>query len=240
MPAGHGSAPGRAARAARPTRAAAACRCRPGWDSRRSRSTPACRRGDRAGIPAGVLSRHLIWVRTLQDILLGIVAPALLVLGAPWLVLCRGLGPGAGQAALARAAAAGSVPPRWRSWPVAVTAVFTLVWCGWYVPPLYDAGLQHPLVSPCRWSAILAVGVLFWLQLIGSRPFSPRFGPLHRVMLIASCVVTGTILGMVLGFGAQRALPGLPGGGAPSACSRCPTTSRPEGPSCGCSCCCRT
>jgi cytochrome c oxidase assembly factor CtaG len=151
--------------------------------------------------PLGYYAGTFIWVRTLQALLLGIVAPALLVLGAPWLVLWRGLGrrallPGTDDSA----AAAGSVPPRWRSWPVAVTALFTLVWVGWYVPPLYDAGVHHPLVLAAQVVSYLGVGVLFWLQLIGSRPFSPQFGPLHRVMLIASCVVTGTILGMVLGF----------------------------------------
>ena len=151
--------------------------------------------------PLGYYAGTFIWVRTLQALLLGIVAPALLVLGAPWLVLWRGLGrralpPGTADSV----AAAASVRPWWRSWPVTVTALFTLVWCGWYVPPLYDAGVHHPLVLAVQVVSYLGVGVLFWLQLIGSRPFSPQFGPLHRVMLIASCVVTGTILGMVLGF----------------------------------------
>ena len=42
--------------------------------------------------PLGYYAGTFIWVRTLQALLLGIVAPALLVLGAPWLVLWRGLG----------------------------------------------------------------------------------------------------------------------------------------------------
>jgi putative membrane protein len=150
--------------------------------------------------PLGYYAGTFIWVRTLQALLLGIVAPALLVLGAPWLAAWRGLGRRALPETSDRPAAAGTVPPWWRSWPVAVTALFTLVWCGWYVPPLYDAGVHHPLVLAVQVVSYLGVGVLFWLQLIGSRPFSPRFGPLHRVMLIASCVITGTILGMVLGF----------------------------------------
>ena len=39
--------------------------------------------------PLGYYGGTFIWVRTLQALLLGIVAPALLVLGAPWLVLWR-------------------------------------------------------------------------------------------------------------------------------------------------------
>ena len=37
--------------------------------------------------PVGYWSGIYIWVRALQDILLGVVAPPLIVLGAPWLVL---------------------------------------------------------------------------------------------------------------------------------------------------------
>jgi putative membrane protein len=160
--------------------------------------------------PVGYWSGIYIWIRALQDILLGVVAPPLIVLGAPWLVLWRGLGRGSG---LGAARDEGPSSPRWLSWPVAVTALFSLVWCGWYVPALYDAGVHHPVVLAAQVASYLGVGVLFWLQLIGSRPFSPRFGPLYRVMLIAATVVTSTVLGMVLGFGANVIYPAYRGVG---------------------------
>jgi putative membrane protein len=174
--------------------------------------------------PLGYWSGTFIWVRVLQDILLGVVAPSLIVLGAPWLVLQRGLGrratrPGAAIPAEAEQAAAAAVParrreaPRLRSWPVAVTGLFILVWCGWYVPALYDAGLHHPVVLAAQVVSYLGVGVLFWLQLIGSRPFTPRFAPLHRVMLITAVVLASTVLGMVLGFGANVIYPAYRGVG---------------------------
>ena len=53
----------------------------------------------------------------------------------------------------------------------------------------------------------MATGVLLWLQIIGSRPFSPQFGPLYRVMLLAAIVLFSTILGMVLGFDARVLYP---------------------------------
>jgi putative membrane protein len=171
--------------------------------------------------PLGYWAATFIWVRALQDILLGVVAPSLIVLGAPWLVLWRGLGRATAQpssvvteAERATAAAAGPVPPRLLSWPVAATALFTLVWCGWYVPALYDAGVGHPVVLAGQVISYLGVGVLFWLQLIGSRPFTPRFGPLYRVMLIAATVLTSTILGMVLGFGSTVIYPAYRGVGS--------------------------
>ncbi len=174
--------------------------------------------------PLGYWSGIFIWVRALQDILLGVVAPALIVLGAPWPVLRRGLGRPAAQpdpAALAEAAQAipaaparPAEPPRLRSWPVAVTGLFILVWCGWYVPALYDAGLHHPVVLAAQAVSYLVVGVLFWLQLIGSRPFTPRFAPLYRVMLITAVVLASTLLGMVLGFGANVIYPAYRGVGS--------------------------
>ena len=205
--------------------------------------------------PVAYWSRDFIWVRSLQDLLLAVVAPPLIVLGAPWLPLRRGLrvwrggpmpAPGAkvagsaaegraparrvrawpvrrggcgGSAAGAEAAGPGARPVAkrpaggWLSWPVAVTAAFTVAWCGWHVPVLYDAALRYPLVLAAEVVSYLGVGVLFWLQLIGSRPLAPRFRPLPRVMLIAGTVVTSTILGMVLGFGANVLYPAYRGAG---------------------------
>ncbi len=162
--------------------------------------------------PLGYWSGRFIWVRVLQDILLGVYAPPLIVLGAPWLVLWRGLGRAPRPAAATAAPA--PAPPRLRSWPVAVTALFVVVWCGWYVPALFDAGVRHPVVLAAQAVTTLAAGVLLWLQLIGSRPYSPQFGPLYRVFLLAAIVVCSTILGMVLSFGANVLYPAYLGVGS--------------------------
>jgi cytochrome c oxidase assembly factor CtaG len=90
--------------------------------------------------PVAYWSRDFIWVRSLQDLLLAVVAPPLIVLGAPWLPLRRGLSPRRGgpvPASVAKRSAGG-----WLSWPVAVTAAFTVAWCGWHVPVLYDAAVR--------------------------------------------------------------------------------------------------
>ena len=160
--------------------------------------------------PLGYWAGTFIWLRVLQDIVFGVYAPSLIVLGAPWLVLRRGLGRTSRPRATETAA---RVPPSLRSWPVAVTALFILVWCGWYVPALYDAGVHHPVVLAAQAVTTLAAGIALWLQLIGSRPFSPQFGPLYRVMLLAAIVLCSTILGMVLSFGANVLYPAYLGVG---------------------------
>ncbi len=155
--------------------------------------------------PLGYWAGTFIWVRAVQVIVLGVYVPPLIVLGAPWLVLWRGLGR---DARSRTTVAADPEPPRLRSWPVAVTVLFTVVWCGWWLPALVDPGVRHPVVLAVQAISYLGVGVLFWLQLIGSRPYRPRFGPLHRFMLIAGTVLASTVLGMVLGFGANAIYPG--------------------------------
>jgi cytochrome c oxidase assembly factor CtaG len=160
--------------------------------------------------PLGYWAGTFIWVRVLQDIVLGVYVPPLLVLGAPWLVLWRGLGRDHRPRATA---ASGPAPVRLRSWPVAVTALFIAVWCGWYLPVLYDAGVHHPVVLAAQVVTTMAAGILLWLQIIGSRPFSPQFGPLYRVMLLAAIVLFSTILGMVLGFDARVLYPAYLGVG---------------------------
>src|SRR5215469_15313649 len=65
--------------------------------------------------PIGYWSQSYIWVRSVQDVLLANVAPALIVLGGPWLALRRGLGfPPAGMPSSARALPA----PGWARLPV--------------------------------------------------------------------------------------------------------------------------
>ena len=163
--------------------------------------------------PVGYWSGRYIWVRSVQDLLLANVAPALIVLGAPWLALGRGLG-FAGR--FPRAAANEDVARPVRDWPplpVLAVIAFNVVWCGWHVPALYDAALHHPVVYAAEIVSYLGLGVVLWLQLISSRPLSPTLTPLRRVILLAGTIVVGTLLGMVLVFGYGLAYPAYAGPG---------------------------
>jgi putative membrane protein len=160
--------------------------------------------------PIGYWSHRYIWVRSIQDLLLANIAPALIVLGGPWLALRRGLGsPPAGVSASAAALPASGWAPR----PVLAVIAFNVVWVAWHVPVLYDAALRHPAVYAAEIVCYLGFGVLLWLQFIGSRPLSPALTPLRRVMLVAGTITVGTLLGMVLVFGYGLAYPAYLGGG---------------------------
>jgi len=167
--------------------------------------------------PLAYWSHLYIWVRSLQDILLANVAPVFLVLGAPWLVLRRGLAfrrPPAGDAGPPRAGDAAPRPAASRfRLAVGTVIAFNVVWCGWHLPPLYDGALRYPVVYAAEVVSYLGLGVAFWLVLIGSAPLSPVLAPLRRVMLLAGTVVVGTLLGMVLVFGYGVAYPSYLGAG---------------------------
>lgn len=163
--------------------------------------------------PAGYWSREYVWVRSLQDLSLAFFAPSLIVLGAPWLALARG-------ARLPRAAGPGrpgqtASPPgpvRMR-WPMVVTVAFCVAWWGWHMPALYDAALRDPAVYAAEVVTYLGLGIALWLQLIGSWPFTPRLGPVQRVMVVAALVVMDTVLAMVLAFGSGVLYPAYVGAG---------------------------
>ena len=175
--------------------------------------------------PLAYWSAHYIWVRSVQDVLLANLAPAFLVLGAPWLVLRRGLpfllprahAPGRDPAA-GRGAGTRPEPDPGRAAHLARMSVLTVIafnvaWCAWHLPALYDSVLRYPAAYAAEVVTYLGLGVAFWLQLIGSRPLSPALVPLRRVALLAGTIIVSTLLGMVLVFGYGLAYPGYVGPG---------------------------
>ncbi len=167
--------------------------------------------------PIGYWSTRFSWVRSVQDVLLAIAAPALIVLGAPWVPLARVLRPGRdqpgqGPAPAAQAAGRGLARGR-RALPVLVTVAFSLIWWGWHLPVAYDAALGHPVVYAAEVVMYLGAGVVLWLQFIGSRPYSPRLGPLHRVALVVGTAASCMVLGLIRVFGNGVAYSAYPGSG---------------------------
>jgi putative membrane protein len=160
--------------------------------------------------PLGYWSAAYIWVRSIQDLTLAFVAPALLVLGAPWLALGYRWSRRDGQAG--GRPGAGASPGRAAGPVVAVVAV-NVVWLAWHVPAAYDRSRGSGGLGAAEHVTYLGAGIVFWLQLIGSRPYRPRATPLRRMALIVGTVLAGTVLGMVLVFGSGVLYPAYGGAG---------------------------
>jgi cytochrome c oxidase assembly factor CtaG len=142
-----------------------------------------------------------IWVRAVQDLVLAVVAPGLIVVGAPWPALARSVGrPQIGQRVL-DGPAAGQRQPWWLRWPLATVVAFNVIWLGWHLPALFDKVPASAAAAALEYVLYLGAGILFWLQLIGSRPWTPAAPPMRRIALLVGTVAADTILGMVLVFG---------------------------------------
>ena len=114
--------------------------------------------------PMGYWSYRFIWVRNLQDVVLAIVAPALIVLGAPWLPLSRGLGLSGRLRRLERSGQAEDeagqvVQPGWQAVPILVTVAFCALWWVWHLPGPFDAAVTSSVVYAAEVVTYLAVGI---------------------------------------------------------------------------------
>jgi len=193
---------------------------RPGHPHRLARAA-ACQAGLLLALlavvsPMGYWSYRFVWARNLQDVVLAIVAPALIVLGAPWRPLSRGLrldgrrpwpdrraaGDAGDDGAARRNRSSG-----WRVLPVAVTVAFCAIWWAWHLPALFDAALHSSAVYALGIASYLAAGVLLWLQLVDSPPLRPQLSPLRRVALLLCVAASGTVLGLIRVYSAGLAYP---------------------------------
>ncbi len=201
---------------------------RPGWP--RPRAQVARSVAYQAGLllallavvsPMGYWSYRFIWVRNLQDVVLAIAAPALIVLGAPWRPLRRGLGLGGrlnrpdqrtagaagGDEPAGDEAAGRTWPPGWRAVPILVTVVFCAIWWLWHLPAPFDAALRSSALYAVEVVSYLTAGILLWLQLIESPPLRPQLAPLRRVVLVLAVATSGTVLGLIRVYSAGLVYP---------------------------------
>jgi cytochrome c oxidase assembly factor CtaG len=159
-----------------------------------------------ASAPIDMLSDRLFWVHMVQHLLLLVVVPPLLVASAPLLPWWLGL-PRWGRGAIKR-----SVSLKIRRglfltghWllrqPVIVCILLVVgIWV-WHWPYLYDLALSNDIIH--NWgehATFLAVGLLFWAQVIPSPPFRPSLDYLGRIGCIGVGIAQNFVLAALIGF----------------------------------------
>ncbi len=147
--------------------------------------------------PLGYYSDQYIWVRAVQTLVVAVVGPGLMVLGAPWLAFRQLWRPGSSEPTADTVTAV----PFWVSRPTAAVIAFNVVFAGWQVPYLFDLAKANSAVALAEHASFVAAGLLLWLQLISSRPLTAPGTPLRRVVSVIWTVGVSTVLGMVLVFG---------------------------------------
>ena len=165
----------------------------------------------------------LFWVHMTQHVLLMMVAAPLIVLGAPWLPMWRGLPRGARR----RLAVWWLTSPGWRAargatrWalrPLPAWILLNVALCAWHVPALYDLALHDQAVHELEHLSLLMLGVLFWLQVVDSPPLRAHLSLASGVLYVLTAATVAWLLALVLAFAtaplypAYASLPSRPGG----------------------------
>lgn len=128
--------------------------------------------------PVGALSGYLASAHMAQFLLVGMVAPPLLLLSVP----------PAAWAALARPA-----PPRWLALPthpLVALAFFTAIVAVTHWPRVVDGLMGSQAGSFAIDLAWLAAGVVFWWPLVAPVPDRPGFGPPLQIAYLVAATIT--------------------------------------------------
>ena len=155
-----------------------------------------------AGLAVEGLARRYVVAESAQFVVFAMVAPALIVLGAPWRLLRLSRGPGEGgrgPGPLDRLAAA-----RRRQASFLRAGAYLVAFIGvsvaWRLPPVVDALAAHPVLVLPELVTLLAAGIGLWLELVSSPPLAPRLPKPHRAAVAALAMWSAWAAAYVLGL----------------------------------------
>ena len=145
-----------------------------------------------------LLSRHMV-----QHLLLAMVIPPLIWIGAPALPVMAGL---------PRSIRVGLLGPLLASRPArGVLAVLghpvtgwiamAVTTLGWHVPAAYELAISDPFWHRVEHATMLGAGVLFWRPVIATRPFRARWPRLAMVPYLVTADLVNTVVAATFAFG---------------------------------------
>jgi cytochrome c oxidase assembly factor CtaG len=124
--------------------------------------------------PLHALAELLLQFHMVQHLLLMMVVPPLLWLGAPILPLLHGLPRPALQYALSKVFASTAVG-RFLTHPIVCLIAFTVGTVAWHVPSLYELALRAEFWHKVQHACFLGTGMLFWWPVVQPWPRPARW-----------------------------------------------------------------
>ncbi|MDA0264390.1 MAG: cytochrome c oxidase assembly protein [Chloroflexi bacterium] len=152
--------------------------------------------------PLDNLSEHMLSFHQLQHFILRMLAPLLILLGAPLTPVLRGLPPWALQ---------GFVKPTVRSPlaraaydkltnPVITVFIFMAVLYLWQIPGGFNLALRNEFIHALMHITMMSSGFIFYWAVIDPKPHRSRVHYGVRVLYLGLIVLPNTILGAVITF----------------------------------------
>lgn len=145
--------------------------------------------------PINYLAYDLFWVHMVEHCVLQMVVALLLLVGAPWLPLWRGL-PERWRQAIAPTAKRLLL----RSFPIAVGQMLRRPWVGlaamaatfwtWHLPYVFDHALHSAPLHDIEFFTLLVGGLVFWSQTVDSYPLRRQLA----TWPLAGYLVAGTAI----------------------------------------------
>lgn len=144
-----------------------------------------------------LVGRYALW-GALEFTLLAFVAPALIVLAAPW--SWRGPREARPNGSLTERTAFVRLRHRGQLRAVCLVLPSVAAVVGWRLPAAVDAVVRHRWLVAVEAVTLVAAGVVAWLELLGSPPLQPRSPRPRRIVLAALPMWACWIMSFVLGF----------------------------------------
>ena len=127
--------------------------------------------------PLEALDDQLLITHMVQHLLLLIIAPPLMLLGAPQIPLVRGIPPIAAKRTIGVLAKSKTFRRLFDTitHPAATLLIFSLVILGWHLPGPFQAALRSDNWHIAEHGCMIAAGLLFWYPLILPWPATERW-----------------------------------------------------------------
>ena len=143
-----------------------------------------------------IYAGSLFTVHMVQHLLLAMVAPPLLALGAPVTLTLRAASVNVRRSILLPVLH--SWPVKAISWPPVGWTFFAVVMWATHFSPLYNAALENQALHSAEHLLYLIAGVLFWWPVIGADPIRWRLSPIARMAYLAAQMPFNTAVGLAI------------------------------------------
>ena len=152
--------------------------------------------------PVEPLAEHYFSIHQVQHILVRMVGPLLILLGAPLTPMLRGMPTWLRQGVIRRIVRTSVA--HWIYWkitnPVFTIAAFLGLLFFWQIPGPHDLAVHNDYVHELMHGTMLISGFLFWWIVVDPKPHRSRLHYGLRVLYLGLIVLPNTLLGAAITF----------------------------------------